>query len=370
MLSLKKHIAALNNGFNYYENNPYLNDDFDEIFKGKKYKGIIVYPEAVNWEPLQRPQHILQELSKMGYLCLFCVHDLQSDFEIRKVSDNFYIVNHQEKLLHYLKDLEVIFYITYFLQYQFAQRVQKRIIWFDLLDRLDFFDNYNVYSSFLWKKIVKNADFVSYSASNLKEFINYRNDSFLLPNAARESDFKGAKKIPEEIEKIKNLGRKIIGYYGAIEEWLDYDIIEKLSEKFEIVMIGTPNFVPENVRENKSIHFLGHKKYEDLKDYSFSFDFSIIPFIVNDLTNSVSPVKFFEYLAIKKPIISSAISEMIKYDSKYIKIYKEVDEIIDFMSETDFISTELEEQFNEILSENSWTKRAEIINCKIEEVIK
>lgn len=44
----------------------------------------------------------------------------------------------------------------------------------------------------------------------------------------------------------------------------------------------------------------------------------MIPFIKNRVTDSVSPVKLFEYFSAEKPIISTAINEVYKYESIYI----------------------------------------------------
>src|SRR6185369_7162296 len=43
--------------------------------------------------------------------------------------------------------------------------------------------------------------------------------------------------------------------------------------------------------------------------YLAGFDVAIIPFVVDELTLSVSPIKLFEYLAGGKPVVSTALPE-------------------------------------------------------------
>jgi hypothetical protein len=45
------------------------------------------------------------------------------------------------------------------------------------------------------------------------------------------------------------------------------------------------------------VHLLGHKPYASLPAYCKAFDVSLIPFVVNELTRHVNPIKLREYLS-------------------------------------------------------------------------
>ncbi len=47
-------------------------------------------------------------------------------------------------------------------------------------------------------------------------------------------------------------------------------------------------------------------------------DVMIIPFVLNEITSSTSPVKLFEYMAMKKPIVTTDMLECRKYKSVLI----------------------------------------------------
>jgi len=47
--------------------------------------------------------------------------------------------------------------------------------------------------------------------------------------------------------------------------------------------------------------------------YIGAFDCCLIPFIVDDLTEAVNPIKLREYLAAGRPVVSTAIPEVVPY---------------------------------------------------------
>ena len=369
--NLQNHIKAKR-----HMDNIYLEKNIDpklEFLKSKiennEYKGIIIYAEAVLWEPVQRPQHFLRELGSDGYLCFFLEYDSSEEVIIEEKYKNVYWVNGQEKILPLLKDKEVIFLITYFLQYLYAENYKNKTIWLDVLDRLDFFSGYNKLSKKIWADLIKKADIVTYSARNLKEYIKSRKDAVLLQNACNIEDFKITEKnIPEEMSLIVKKDKPIVGYYGAIESWFNFEIIKEIDKenKYEIVIIGQ---IGENLNkyESENVHYLGRIDYKDLKNYASHFDIAIIPFNVNKITNNVSPVKFFEYLALNLPIISTPIHEITFYDSPILKITNKKEKItkqIEDLLKLD--KKNIKEECEKLAKLNTWQERIITIKKLIE----
>jgi len=60
-----------------------------------------------------------------------------------------------------------------------------------------------------------------------------------------------------------------------------------------------------------NIHYLGIKDYMQLPHYISSWDIALIPFAINNSTRFISPTKTPEYLAAGKPVISTAIQDVI-----------------------------------------------------------
>ncbi len=115
----------------------------------------------------------------------------------------------------------------------------------------------------------------------------------------------------------------IIGYHGAVSPWLDFELIKKLARiapNFNFVFIGRIKAGCQkeirNLSNYANIHFLGERKYHQLVHYLKYFDVAIIPFIIDQLILSVSPIKMYEYLAAGKPVISTPLPEVNLYEKK------------------------------------------------------
>ena len=115
--------------------------------------------------------------------------------------------------------------------------------------------------------------------------------------------------------------KPIIGYYGSLAKWVDFDLIKKLAEKrpgYEIVLIGMiydDTIQKQELDRYKNIHYLGPKDYSILPEYAVWFDVATIPFVLNEITESTSPIKIFEYMALGTPIVTTDMRECRKYKS-------------------------------------------------------
>lgn len=375
----KKEIDNLVNYINYYD---YVYRDYsmrkpNKIFsKIKKkidmnyYKAIVVYPAAVKWEPIQRPHHILRILGEMGYLCFFCTEENQNGFVFEEKFENVYMLNKQEELISLIGNKRVIVLITYFLQYFYSKFLPNATIWFDVLDRLDFMSYYNSYSKKIYNEIIDTADIVTYSANNLHNYVSHRKDAILLENAVNIQDFVIKSKIDfnkfKDCKNIISAKKPVIGYYGAVENWFNFNLIKVLDKtnKYSIVIIGHVNEELEDLIDEydfENVYFLGIKKFSELKYYGRLFNVGIIPFHVSKLTNSVSPVKFFEYMSMHLPVLTTGINEMTKYKSDVIKIVDENNIVEQCDTLIKLNKKVVESECEKIVQDNTWLKRVSIV---------
>ena len=91
----------------------------EEILQTKSYKGIVVYPTTIPWEPLQRPQQLMRELAKLGYLCFYC-DNYRQRLEITQIETNLYIVSGEQYLIYPLKQRPVIVLCTWMMNLPFV----------------------------------------------------------------------------------------------------------------------------------------------------------------------------------------------------------------------------------------------------------
>ncbi|MDO4536452.1 MAG: glycosyltransferase, partial [Clostridium perfringens] len=178
--------------------------------------------------------------------------------------------------------------------------------------------------------------------------------------------------IAKRMKQIVDKGKPIIGYYGALAKWFDYEKIKKLAEKrpdYEIVLIGINydrSYDRSGLDKLPNVSYLGIINYIDLITYSAFFDICMVPFIKNDITDSTSPVKIFEYMALEKPIVTTDINECKSYESCQIAYSDD-----DFIEKVDYAIKVLthDEEYKRILKkeagDNTWKHRAKQIKAAI-----
>jgi glycosyltransferase involved in cell wall biosynthesis len=105
-----------------------------------------------------------------------------------------------------------------------------------------------------------------------------------------------------------------------LAEWIDYDLLAFAADSlpdFRFVFIG-PNYDEsmdgKPVFGRPNVSWLGPKEYDELPSYLQAFSVATIPFVLNDVTHAVSPVKLHEYLAGGKPVVTTAMREAASYD--------------------------------------------------------
>jgi GT2 family glycosyltransferase/glycosyltransferase involved in cell wall biosynthesis len=109
----------------------------------------------------------------------------------------------------------------------------------------------------------------------------------------------------------------VIGYYGAIAEWIDLDLIAELADRhpeWNFVLAGDV-FVRtlSGLNRKPNVTFLGLRPFEEMPELLWHFDVCLIPFRLNAITDAVDPVKLYEYLAGGKPVVASPIREIEPY---------------------------------------------------------
>jgi glycosyltransferase involved in cell wall biosynthesis len=115
--------------------------------------------------------------------------------------------------------------------------------------------------------------------------------------------------------RIAVLDRPVIGYYGVIDERIDYDLLRTLARDLpdaELVMVGPVVKVdPAELPQAENIHWLGQRQYSELPAHVKGFDVCLMPFALNDATEYINPTKTLEYMAAGKPIVSTAVSDVV-----------------------------------------------------------
>lgn len=159
--------------------------------------------------------------------------------------------------------------------------------------------------------------------------------------------------------------RKIIGYYGAVAHWFDWEKVCYLAEKLpmcDIVIIGEVTEHRQEMEKHANIKLLGEKKYKDLPEHLAYFDVCLIPFDTStDLIKATNPVKFYEYLSAGKKIVATEIPELMPYRDKYVYMSNDNERFLRYVTMCLEGKDSLEEADVCIgfARENDWQKRFE-----------
>ena len=287
-------------------------------------------------------------------------------------------INHRlisASLLDYIGELGFEEYILWVYTpngYPFTNLLKPVVSLYDCVDE---------YSAFpgAWKgitmkmeaKLLKNVDMVITSAESLFHNKKGKNpNTYHVPNVG---DFKHFHKAAscEPAKRIKELKKPVIGFVGSLNYKMDESLLEELFENYpdwSFAFVG-PNrgFGLEKFINFPNVFFLGRKPIEQLPSYISGFDVCIIPYKVDNYTTGVMPIKFFEYMASGKPVVSTNIPELGKFS-----------DLIDVTASTEQFATAIEQRLNDdppeqrqwridFAKSNSWETRIREILERLEE---
>jgi len=224
-------------------------------------------------------------------------------------------------------------------------------------------------------RFFKDVDLVFTTSHKMyKKALQFSDSVYNVPAGIDSSKFppKNALTIPSDIEEI---ARPIIGYIGAISDVFDKELIIKLANSLpsvNIVLVGPKYTNITTLRNIKNILLLGERPHDLMPNYINSFDIVLIPYIVNEATDSVYSCKLNEYLSLGKIVLSTNLQEIKIFNEKNNHLINIGINAEDFIQKAKKLVETLTEDTEEnrtmrikIAKENTWDERFSKIDTAI-----
>lgn len=146
----------------------------------------------------------------------------------------------------------------------------------------------------------------------MQRWSNLRTDIRLVHNGL-DADALPEPKVPEARSE-----QSVFGYVGTIAAWFDWDWVIALAHArpHDLIKLIGPLFEPAGRVLPPNIELHPQRMHAGALAAMREFDVGLIPFRRTLLTQSVDPIKYYEYRALGLPVISTRFGEMIARDGE------------------------------------------------------
>jgi len=262
------------------------------------------------WSPLAISLHDLQTVRKINHMII----NTMLHFWLRKLNFETDILWAYNPMITELINISKFSYIVYHCVDEIKAQPGMP---FQIIDKAE-------------RELLKKADVVfTTSPQLLKTRMLYNPHSYYFPNVADYDHFSKAlldeTKVPSDLMIIS---KPRIGFIGAISDYkLDFNLIAHVAKTrpdWSIVLIGKvgegdPWTNINNIKSLPNVFFLGPRPYAELPAYLKGIDVAILPNQLNTYTQAMFPMKFFEYLAAGRPIVSTSLPALRQFsDTVYL----------------------------------------------------
>ena len=163
------------------------------------------------------------------------------------------------------------------------------------------------------QELCRRADAVIVCSERLREMkAGVARQLHLIPNGVNAGHYSAVQSLPEQANRWKH---PVVGYVGTIHpDRIDVSLVEGIAREMpeaSIVLVG-PNHLRaaemDRLEGLANVFFTGPIPYNEVPSYMNAFDICMTPHRVTPFTESLNPIKLWEYLAVGKPIVSTNVA--------------------------------------------------------------
>ncbi len=272
------------------------------------------------------------------------------------------------EVLEWTGSKQVISLVDHPCWYSIARVIPSSRMVFDCMDHHEGFGDSSAGLLNLEKKLIEESEHTITTSLWLDRKIKTSSKrSHLVRNAG---DYKHFSTVPS-VAYADALGRKVIGYYGAIAGWFDVELIELVAKHNPdccVLLIGADTVgVQRQLSKLANVNFVGEVPYSELPYYLYGFDVCLLPFKIEPLTLATNPVKIYEYFCASKPVVAVDLPEVVQFgDLLYIaKGHQEFIDAVDYVLNTKEDQTLIQKR-GQFAKQQTWGHRAEELITLVE----
>lgn len=190
----------------------------------------------------------------------------------------------------------------------------------------------------------------------------------LIPNGVHVEHYEAVADTSLPVHKIaEHWTKPVFGYTGTIHgDRVNVSLIASVAKAYPlatIAMVG-PNLLDQSEQQKldgfSNIVFTGAQPYADLPDIMRAFDVCIVPHLVSPFTESLNPIKLWEYLAAGKSIVSTNVAGFRDF-SNLVSVAQTREEFVKAISATPASDKSSSSERQDVARQHSWDSRLDVV---------
>lgn len=204
----------------------------------------------------------------------------------------------------------------------YCKRRSIRFI-FDVCDNWELVDRSmagRIYK-FLFKPLLARYSY-AITCTSLRQFNYFQNrrksHTFLISNGINPGLQKDLNQILQEKDKPSRESGHEVNFIGSLRDWYDFDLLFEVFREFPDINLNIYGLGPlytellEKSSAIPNVHVHGNIEPSLSAALLQRTLFGILPLRINELNNSTSPIKLFDYWGASKAVISTPVEEVVR----------------------------------------------------------
>lgn len=278
---------------------------------------VVYLPTWLRWDHMpQRPQFILEAFARAGHDVWVVDPTLDRS---RAVSDRIELVGSVAAVPRQ----GVILYTHFAPLVTLLDRFEEPAVIYDVMDDLTIYDDDEIglpeerRVRHHHAEMTRRADVFVVSNRVLGErHLAERPDLLRVENGVDVMKFQPDGPVAPELAAR----RGVVGYHGAIAQWFDFDLMREVASRASdrsFVLVGP---VDQRVRSEMSrlaelpnIEHVPEQPGDLIPTFVRGFEVGLVPFVVNEMTRGVTPLKMYEYMACGIPVVATPLPACVEH---------------------------------------------------------